>query len=88
MEVENNIFWNRISELYYEYELSGEDSVILLTLTDGSEVTLSVSDISIGGDVIMGLLDDDTELMISIDSIIMLQYNVNWSMSLENFLKE
>lgn len=76
--MEKNAFWNRISELYYEYELTGLDSFIILNLTCGSEVLLAISTIVIGGDTITGLLEDDTEIIISIDEICTMRYNPNW----------
>lgn len=76
--MEKNTFWNRISELYYEYELTGEDSFIILNLTCGSEVVLSVSTIMIGGDAITGLLENNTEIIISVDEICTMRYNPYW----------
>ena len=76
--MEENSFWNRISELYLEYELSGVDSYIILSMVDGMEISIAVSNLNIGGDVVTGMLDDDTEMMISVDKICSLQYNPSW----------
>ncbi len=82
--MEKNTFWNKISELYYQYELLGIDKFIILNLTDGMEISLSVSSISIGADTIMGVLDDGTELIISIDEICTLRHNPNWTEEIIN----
>ena len=79
--MDKNSFWNRISDLYLEYELSGVDSYIILSMVDGTEINLAVSNLTIGGDVITGMLDDDTEMMISVDKICSLQYNPRWDFS-------
>lgn len=76
--MEINSFWNKISELYYEYELSGIDSYIILDMSGGMEISLAVSDIIIGGDTITGLLEDGTEIYIAIEEICTIRYNPEW----------
>lgn len=77
--MEVNSFWNKISNLYYEYELTGEDKFIILDMSGGMTIILAISSVTIGGDMITGLLDDGTEMIISIDEICTLRYNPSWS---------
>ena len=52
------MFWDKISALYYDYEVTGKDSYVVMHMTGGLEVVLNTSSINrIGGDFINGVLD-------------------------------
>lgn len=76
--MDKSSFWNKLSELYFDYELTGVDTYIILDLSGGLEISLAVSGIVIGGDVVTGLLDDGTEILVAIDEISALRYNSEW----------
>ena len=76
--MERNSFWNKLSELYYDYEVTDIDTYIILDMNGGLEITLAISSIIIGGDIITGLLDDGTEIMVAIDEINTLRHNPDW----------
>lgn len=76
--MDSNLFWDKISALYYEYELTGKESYIILDMSGGLEIVLNSSNLQVGGDYITGFLEDGTEIIISIDEICVLRYNPEW----------
>lgn len=76
--MDSNLFWDKISALYYEYELTGKDSYVILNMSCGIEVILNCSSLKVGGDFIKGFMEDGTEIIISINDISILRYNPDW----------
>ena len=86
--MDSNLFWDKISALYYEYELTGEESFVSLSMAGGLEVILNTSSLQVGGDYIKGFLEDGTEIIISIDKISVLRYNPEWKPDKLSLLEE
>ena len=87
--MESYIFWDKIVELHEDFEYDGVDKYIILDMSGGMELILSISSIDLldSEKVIVGLMDDGTEVIISIDEVCCLRHNPSW-ISVESIKKE
>lgn len=78
--MESYIFWDKIVELHEDYEFDAMERYVIIDMCGGTELILSISSIDLfdSDTVIMGLLDDGTEIIIDIDKISCIRHNPQW----------